>query len=323
MNILITGVNGHIGSQLAASLLNTGHKIFGLDIKDDNIQYLHRNKNFIFQNFDITKAGALPGNLLEAEILIHCAALVHKSSKDLSRANYFRVNHEGTKNILFGLRKSRLNHIIFLSTVSVYGNLAQNSIPDENTDCRPEDFYGESKVEAEKEIQLFSEHHSIPYTIFRLAPVYGINFLLNVHKRIHLPVKLAFYKIGSGKQRVSLCSILNMTQTIEGCLVNKKSYNEIFILKDPVDYSINDIIHTLREVYSKKIKLIVPIPAWLPKLIFGSVGLFFPKKGRLLLSQFRKIEKDYCFSGNKIRSAGYPLDWDLKHTLATSFKESG
>ena len=57
--------------------------------------------------------------------------------------------------------------------MSVYGGISDNIAPDKDTPANPKDFYGESKLAAENEIREFSEKYHIPYTIFRLVPVYG------------------------------------------------------------------------------------------------------------------------------------------------------
>jgi nucleoside-diphosphate-sugar epimerase len=319
--ILITGVNGHIGSSLAVALLRKGHTIFGLDIQSNNISFLSIHKTFHFIEADLTRNNINSPKLLDTEILIHCAALTHKSSKDLSRSNYFMVNYEGTKNLLSSLGKSRLKHIIFLSSVSVYGNRDPKSIVDENTPVHPNDFYGESKVAAEKEILDFSRRHSIPYTIFRLPPVYGKRFLLNIRKRVYLPHALAFYKIGSGRQRLSLCSIPNIIETMAVIIKNEKHFNEIYILKDAEDYSVNEMIRILKEVFSQRLKPVVCIPYWIPHLCFSVLALLVPQKGNLFKYQIRKIEKDSLNIAKKIFNAGVKMKWDLQRTLTQNLHE--
>ena len=67
MNILITGVAGFIGFNLAKSLLKN-HNIFGIDNYDDyysvkfkkkRIQELKKNKNFFFKKVDINNLDSI------------------------------------------------------------------------------------------------------------------------------------------------------------------------------------------------------------------------------------------------------------------------
>ena len=317
-NILITGVNGYIGLKIATHLVEVGNEIIGIDINSSNVKGLINKPNFKLFRVDITDTVSFPAEVQQVDIVIHCAALVHKRSKDLSRENYFKINCQGTKNILSFLDKKKLKQVIFLSTVTGYGSLAQEMIPDENTPLAPEDFYSESKMAAENEIREFSKNNSIPFTILRLAPVYGKKFLLNINKRVYLPKKMAFYKIASGEQRISLCSVHNLIDIIAHCL-NKQSYfNETYIIKDTKDYSVNEIICVFKEVFAQKNKPIIRIPSLIPEIVFGCIGLAMPRKGKFYKYQLKKIAQDSIYSGNKIYSSGIRLKWNLKSTLSES-----
>jgi len=314
-NILITGVNGYIGLKIATHLVEVGNEIIGIDINSSNVKGLISKPNFKLFRVDITDTVSFPAEVQQVDIVIHCAALVHKRSKDLSRENYFKINCQGTKNILSFLDKKKLKQIIFLSTVTGYGSLVQEMIPDENTPLAPEDFYSESKMAAENEIREFSKNNSIPFTILRLAPVYGKKFLLNINKRVYLPKKMAFYKIASGEQRISLCSVQNVVDVINYSVNNKSYFNEVFIVKDAKDYSINEIISVLRDVFIQKNKPIIRIPSLIPEIVFGCIGIIIPQKGKFYKSQLKKIAQDSIYSGNKIYSSGIRLKWNLKNTF--------
>ncbi|MFX0134135.1 MAG: NAD-dependent epimerase/dehydratase family protein [Candidatus Hodarchaeota archaeon] len=314
--ILITGINGYIGSEAAKSLLKKDYKIIGFDLNSSNINYLAKNSNFKFFKADITDITTFPDELRNVDILIHCAALVHKRSRDLSRENYFRINHQGTKNILSFLDKKRLKLIIFLSTVSIYGALAHEMIPDENTPPSPDDYYGESKLAAENEIQEFSKNNSIPFTILRLAPVYGENFLLNINKRIYFPKKIFFYKISSGKQRISLCSIHNVIDVISYNIDRNNHLNKIYIVKDTEDYTINEIINIFKETFAQEHKPVIKIPYLIPETFSEIIDFLLPQKGKFYKHQIRKILKDSIYSGKKVHTTGIQFKWNLKNTLS-------
>jgi UDP-glucose 4-epimerase len=313
--ILITGINGYIGSRVAKALLRDGKRIIGTDLTLDNYSEIKNEKHFAHYAANIAEPSTLPIEFRDAGILIHCAALVHKRSTDLSRANYFRINHQGTRNILAGLDAAGLKMIIFLSTVSVYGNVPPGMQPDENTIPNPDDFYGESKIAAEEEIRIFSEKHSIPYIILRLSPVYGKSFLLNINKRIYVPGHYCFYRIGKGSQKLSLCSVNNVVHVIRTVLNDRHSSGQIFNLRDPENYSINDIIDFFNVASGKK-KPIITIPVMVPQIAFSCLSLVLPKKAEYYKYQLRKISMDAMYSIEKIRNAGFNLPWDLKSTFS-------
>jgi len=314
MNILITGISGFLGSSIARGLLAEHEEILGLDLHRSSIGCLGDSLNFTFFRADIANIKALPEELKEIDVLIHCAALVHKKSSDLSKENYFRVNCEGTKNILNFLDKGRLKQIVFLSTVSVYGNRFNGIPPDEDTPAKPEDFYGESKLAAENEIRKFSQKYHIPYTIFRLAPVYGDSFLLNINKRIYLPGSVAFYKVGDGEQYLSLVSVNNVVDVVVKCINNALFFDETFIVKDVEDYSINGIIETFKKIYLQKGKPVLRIPLCILKTVLKLIGIVMPRRAKFYEYQLRKITENAVYDGKKLHSI-IDLKWNIRNTL--------
>jgi nucleoside-diphosphate-sugar epimerase len=319
MKIFVTGVNGYIGLKIAQGILGKGFGIIGIDIKGINSNSLCDNPSFEFFEADITNTKSFPDQLKEADILVHCAALVHKKSRDLTRENYFRVNCEGTKNVLNFLDKDRLKQIIFLSTISFYGSITNGIVPDENTPAAPEDFYGESKLAAENAVREFSNKYNIPYTIFRLTPVYGDFFLLNINKRIYLPRNIAFYKIGSGNQRLSLVSVNNVADVVAESINNNSFFNQTFIVKDIEDYSINETISTFRNKFSQHTKPVIQIPLCISDAVLKLLRFIVPERAKFYRYQLKKIADNAVFSGTKLHSMAQ-LKWNMKNSLKCSVK---
>ena len=313
--ILITGINGYIGSNVARVLLREGNRIIGSDLVFNNLTKVKNEPHLICSPANITEPSTFPAEFKDARVLIHCAALVHKRSTDLSRENYFRINHFGTRNILAGVDPARLKMIIFLSTVSVYGNVPPGMQPDENMVLNPDDFYGESKIAAEEEIRIFSERHSIPYMILRLSPVYGKSFRLNIDKRIYLPGHHCFYRIGRGSQKLSLCSVNNVIHVIKTALQDRSISGQTFNIRDPENYSINDIINFFN-IRSGKKKSIITIPTIIPQIAFSCLSLVLPKKAEYYKYQLRKISMDAIYSIEKLRNAGVDLPWNIESTFS-------
>ena len=314
MHLLVTGVKGYIGSRIAIDALKRGDRITGIDARAGNVFPLTDDSDFQLRTADITDATTFPPEIREADILVHCAALVHKRSLDLSRENYFRINCEGTENVLDFLDKGRLKQVIFISTVSVYGNLSNGVVPDEHFRAAPEDFYGESKLAAEDAIKEFSDKYKIPYTIFRLTPVYGDLFLLNINKRIYLPGKMTFYKIGSGDQCLSLASVNNVVDVVVDSINNSNYFNETFVVKDIEDYSINEIISSFKDIFSQHGKPVVQIPLRVPEAAFKLLGFVIPERARYYGYQLRKIANNAVYSGAKLHSM-IQMTWNLRNTL--------
>ena len=82
MNILLLGVGGFIGSNLAEYLIkNTDHKVVGMDTDDEKVRDIDRNGGrFVFHQADIRLVGDRVGELVqEADVVVDLIAYANPS----------------------------------------------------------------------------------------------------------------------------------------------------------------------------------------------------------------------------------------------------
>ncbi|MDM0488378.1 NAD-dependent epimerase/dehydratase family protein [Clostridium perfringens] len=235
MKILITGVYGIVGSYLCEHLRNN-NEIVGIG----------RRKVFDgcnkYYSCDITEKEQIKKVFIEnkdIDIIIHCAALAHNKGNDLSFDRFMKVNYEATK-YLVDLSNEYLNlkNFIFISTISVYGERLEKSIYRETDICEPQSPYAVAKKKSEDYIK---EKFKSNYSILRLAPVYSKEFTLNIDRRSM--IKNIPYRVGSGKQKLSLCNIANIYEATNYIINNStKEYKEIYNISDNEIYDFNDLL---------------------------------------------------------------------------------
>ena len=153
--IIITGVNGIIGSELSRIFIDKGYYVIGIDRTEPRRE---DSGQFKYVKLDITdkdKVGQFFSDL-SFDYLIHCAALVHKNSLNLSFDNFMKINFEGTKNIFDFVVENKSNSgfkgAVFFSTIEVYGGEGKDGVISEDDECRPITFYGKSKLAAERHL---------------------------------------------------------------------------------------------------------------------------------------------------------------------------
>lgn len=145
MRILVTGDNGFIGSHLANTLKKDGHEVIGLDLK-------HGQKDYQTVDFDITKPMT---HLSNADVIFHLAADVECKNK---RQGY-KINVEGTKNILEIAKNLSVKSFIYISTGGVYGF---GDKPFKETDkVAPHNFYSMTKYKAELLSKAYSKYFPV------------------------------------------------------------------------------------------------------------------------------------------------------------------
>jgi UDP-glucuronate 4-epimerase len=187
---LVTGCAGFIASQVCQQLLAAGHRVIGLDnlsdaydprLKSWRLQALHRQPNFQYYPTDITDFFALKEIFDQhaANQQPPFAAVLNMAARAGVRPSvidpwiYFKVNTDGTLNLLELCRKYQVPKFVLSSTSSLYG--AHNPVPfSEDADTnRPLSPYAASKKGAEAICYTYHHLHKLDVTVLRYFTVYG------------------------------------------------------------------------------------------------------------------------------------------------------
>ncbi len=185
MRLLVTGVAGFIGHQVARAALQSGHTVVGLDnlndyydvsLKQARLTELTPHESFQFVRADLADAAAVSGVFQEHAIthVAHLAAQAGVRYSLKNPASYVRSNLDGFFNILEGCRHSAtLEHLVYASSSSVYGlNTTAPYSVRHNVD-HPISLYAATKKSNELMAHSYSYLYSIPTTGLRFFTVYG------------------------------------------------------------------------------------------------------------------------------------------------------
>jgi len=320
--IVITGVNGIIGSELCKKFIDKGYYVIGIDRTEPQQE---DDKQFKYIKLDITDKDKVKQIFsdLSFDYLIHCAALVHKNSPDLSFDNFMRINFEGTKNIFDSVveskNNSRFKGAIFFSTIEVYGGEERDEIISEDDECNPISFYGHSKLAAERYLLNLCKDYKLPIIVLRLAPVYSKSFLRNVKRRVLVGKEMFFYRVGDGEQKISLCLRDNVIDVIETCIENKVPFGEVFNVADNQVYSFNDLLNYFRKLIGNRIT--IKIPECIVHLGIKLLSLIFSGRKERLFSIYYKLTKDNIYSIKKAKKfLKYSPKWNFENTILKDIK---
>lgn len=187
---LVTGAAGFIGSNVCKMLLARGERVVGIDslsdaydpaLKEWRLGQLVGVPNFHFERLDITDFFALKSVFEKygAEHSPPFAGIVNLAARAGVRPSvldpwiYFKVNCDGTLNLLELARKFGVLKFVLSSTSSLYGG--SNAIPfSEDADTnRPLSPYAASKKAAEAICYTYHHLHKLDVTVLRYFTVYG------------------------------------------------------------------------------------------------------------------------------------------------------
>lgn len=173
MKILVTGGCGFIGSNVAVSFADQGHKVFVLDNFSregslKNWEWLNSHNNIFLISADVrNKFGC------EApDVIFHFAGQVGVQSSIDNPVEDLNINLGGTFNILQNFKKNK-PLIIFASTNKVYGDISVDKPVSEEQPlsfCTP---YGCSKGAADQYMLDYYRVYGVPTVVLRMSCIYG------------------------------------------------------------------------------------------------------------------------------------------------------
>ncbi|MBN2174301.1 MAG: NAD-dependent epimerase/dehydratase family protein [Bacteroidales bacterium] len=147
MKIAVTGASGHIGNVLCRELKKLGHEVNALLFEDpDDLDNIGVNT----VKGDLLDPVSLENLCKDAEIVFHLAAKISITNKNKNEV--FRINVEGTKNLMAACLKQHIGKFIHFSSIHA---LDPFPLDEELNENRPyvRDItmaYEQSKLESEK-----------------------------------------------------------------------------------------------------------------------------------------------------------------------------
>ena len=185
--ILVTGAAGFIGFHLTEVLLKNGHNIVGIDnlndyydpqLKHDRLEILNQNdksENYQFIKMDLADREGIEKLFAESQfdIVINLGAQAGVRYSIENPHAYVDSNLVGFVNILEGCRHSKVKHLVYASSSSVYGmNIKQPFSTEDRVDY-PISLYAATKKSNELMAHTYSHLYGIPTTGLRFFTVYG------------------------------------------------------------------------------------------------------------------------------------------------------
>lgn len=273
--ILITGQNSYIGTHVKNWLDNEKYDVRELDVKTDE----WREENFS-----------------EYEVILHVAGIAHVSTNKKLEDLYYKVNRDLAVEVAKKAKQEKVKQFIFMSSMIIYGDdtiLGQRKLIDKDTVPQPKNFYGNSKLEAEKEIKKL-ENEDFKTTIIRTPMVYGPNCKGNFQKLKKIArLSPIFPDIENDR---SMIYIDNLCEFIKHA-IDAEKYG-IFYPQNKEYISTKQIIQIMAENMNKKIyfiKLFNPIL----KLMSKKINLINKVFGTKIYAKELSGEFDYIVVDNE------------------------
>ncbi len=170
--VLVTGVTGRVGANLAKTLLERGYEVRGLVMPSDPKEEKLKALDVEIVYGDLSDQASLQSAVKSVQIVVDLAAIIGCPA-GMEIATYFDIMVGGKFKLMEAIAADgHVRRIVHISSVAAYSSLNALYTPtDEDHPLQPCDIYGIAKVIAEKTIWCQSQRHRIPTTVLRYGHV--------------------------------------------------------------------------------------------------------------------------------------------------------
>lgn len=309
MKILLTGIDGYIGTVLGQELIKAGHDVVGLDTGYYRSGLLYNGAKLLPQVITKDVRSVKLIELQGFDAVVHLAELSNDPLGQINPKVTYEINHKGSVNLAKKAKKAGTAKFIYMSSCSAYG-IAKNGVATEETEVHPQTDYAKCKVLSEKDISKLASNNFSP-TFLRSATVFGASPRMRFDIVLNNLAGLAWTEKeirlhSDGTPWRPLIHILDLCRAIVQVLEapKKLTHNQIINVGDNnQNYQVKDIAKIISEVFPKcQIKFGKDDPDNRSyKISFEKIGKLLPqfkcqynaKAGaRELFELFKKINLD-------------------------------
>lgn len=254
---LITGIAGFAGSWLAEELLREGYRVFGTLAPGESTDNIKKIKTDLsLTRLDILKTPACRKLVVSVkpDYLFHLAAIASVGKSFELEQTTFRVNFDGTQNMLDAARQhTGLKKFLFVGSADAYGIFQPpNRTLTENQSFNPISPYGIAKAAAEYAARYYCRSHHLPVVVARAfnhsGPRQTANFVIPSFARQIAEIEARSQKptlmVGDLSAKRDFSDVRDIVRGYR-LLAEKGKPGEVYQLCSGKAVAINDILRIL------------------------------------------------------------------------------
>lgn len=258
INVLITGVAGFIGSNLADKLISLGnYNVIGID----NLAYGVKEQipeGVDFHKLDIRSKDIYP--LFEKiDYVYHFAAknsIVDCQNNPLETSD---INVTGTVNVFEACKNAKVKKVIYAESSALYEG--SDVLPTPESEVKPQSFYSVSKLAGMYFAEAYKRFFNLNSTALRYFCVYGPR---QDYRRTVPPLFSAFIiKLlkgekpviyGTGEKRRDFIYVDDINDFHIQCMTDERTNGNVYNLGSGINYSVNEIYDIISGLLNIDIK---------------------------------------------------------------------
>ncbi len=262
--LLVTGASGFIGSFIVEEGLKRDFEVWAAIRRSSSRAFLTDNRiHFIELDFSSEERLKEQLKVHSFDYVVHAAGV----TKSLHKEDFFRINTEGTKNLVRVLLELQMpiKRFVYISSLSIMGAIHEDQPYKEiceSDQAQPNTAYGKSKIKAE---QWLDTQPDLPYIILRPTGVYGPRerdyFMMAKSIKAHTD-----FAVGFKQQDITFVYVTDVVQAVFLALEKGKTGRRYF-LSDGEVYLSSTFSNLIRKELGNPWWIRITAPLWLLRII--------------------------------------------------------
>lgn len=314
MKILILGGSGFVGTRLTELLLEAQ-----CDVK---IGDLIQSEKYpaLWEKCDVRNQEDLRKTCSGREIILNLAAAHRDDVRPISL--YKETNVDGAQNVCDIATELGIKHIIFTSSVAIYGFPTYEY--DEDSPKQPFNEYGVTKLAAEKIYNQWQQSSSDNIlTVIRPTVIFGEGNRGNVYNLFRQLASGKFLMIGPGNNKKSMAYVGNVAAFLKWNLLNNRESYSVFNYVDKPDLDMNELLDLVETILLGHHKSFLRIPYWIGVCggyFFDFIAFLSGKQFPISSIRIKKFCAQTIFGSDKMQKSGFVPPYKIQDALKQVIK---
>lgn len=229
MRVFMTGASGFLGRRIAPRLRADGHVVTALLLPQETEAGVPADH---VVRGDITRAESLEGTMSGQDAVVHLAGAVGYGQ---TFARCRSLNRDGTANVVREAVRARARRFVHMSSVSVYGRVAELRLTEDAPLRRIGDPYGDTKADAEEIVAAHAKAGELDLTILRPTVIWGPGDALFLPKLIENLRSGRARVVGKGTNTVDAVHVDDVAELVARVLGSPASIGRVYNVNHPAN----------------------------------------------------------------------------------------
>ncbi|MDX2009830.1 MAG: NAD-dependent epimerase/dehydratase family protein [Myxococcaceae bacterium] len=315
MRVLITGANGFLGSWLSSFLAERKHEVRCL-VRAESDRSTLTHPDVVVVSGDVTQPATLGPALEGVDVCYHLAGIRRGTTRD----DFLSVNAQGTRAVAEAMVATKGRRLVLCGSLAASGPSLNGQPRREEEPFAPEEWYGESKAEAER--VLFSFRDRLEVTSCRPSRIVGPGDHENL-TFFKLAARGVILRPGGRERRISFVDVEDVVEQLVLQGERPEAVGEAFFCSSAQTETVESLMTYVAEVLGVRAR-VVPVPEAVLSAAGALADVLSTVSGRKLPLN-RKLARQLLAPGwtCSTEKATRVLGFTAKRSVRESMKRSG